>query len=261
MQPPVSTPTPGILDLPPPKADFRANYGPDRLQFGDLRLPASTRPAPVVVCIHGGFWRSRYTLEHLGHLCAAITAAGYATWSLEYRRTGDPGGGWPGTFEDVSLGLHHLAQLASQHPIDPQRVALIGHSAGGHLALWLAAQNRWLRGAVSLAGVTDLRRAHDLQLGRGVVQEFLGATPAEDPERYLKGSPIELLPFGVRQRLVHGTNDDTVPFALSRDYVTAAQAKGDDAQLIALEGAGHFELIDPRTKEWPAVLKTLRELF
>jgi acetyl esterase/lipase len=251
-----------ILDLPAPPADMRLTYGPDALQFGDLRLPKTRDPAPVAIVIHGGFWRAAYDLRHIGHLCAALARAGVATWSLEYRRIGDKGGGWPGTFEDVARGADRLRALAGKYPLDLARVISVGHSAGGHLALWLGAQRKVrLRGVVSLAGVADLRKAWKLRLGNGVVKDLLGGTPDEVPERYRQASPIELLPLGVPQRLVHGAADSIVPFAISRDYQRAAAAAGDDAQLVPLKGTGHFEAIDPRSKAWPVVRQTVLKLL
>src|SRR5437762_7123265 len=141
-----------ILERPPPAADRRLAYGPDPNHFGDLRLPAGAGPHPVAIVLHGGFWRARYDLLHIGHLCAALTARGIATWSLEYRRVGQPGGGWPGTAQDVKAGAAMVAHLPD---IDSGHVVCVGHSAGGQLALWLAAE-RVVQGAISLAGVVDL---------------------------------------------------------------------------------------------------------
>lgn len=254
--------TPDILHLPAPPADLRVAYGPDRLQFGDLRLPKGAGLHPVVLVIHGGFWRAAYNLDHIGSLCAALTRAGFATWNLEYRRIGDPGGGWPGTLEDVAGGARHLRILAEPHRLDLDRVVALGHSAGGHLALWLAAQSEAVRlkGVVSLAGVADLRRAWELRLSRGVAGELLGGGPEEVPDRYRRASTIELLPLRVAQRLIHGTRDDIVPIEIARRYLDAARAAGDDARLIELPGAGHFELVDPRTPEWREVERAVIEL-
>jgi acetyl esterase/lipase len=252
-----------ILTRTPPAAQTRVAYGAEALQFGDLRLPqrdAST-PWPVVVVIHGGFWRARYDLEHIGHLCAALTEeAGVATWSLQYRRVGQPGGGWPGTFQDVTAGTQFVTQLASEYGFDLDRVVTIGHSAGGHLALWAASETKVPRGAVSLAGVADLRHAADLRIGDGAVQAFLGGEPADVPERYAAASPYERLPMGVPQVLVHGTDDDTVPFTIAERYAEAAKRAGDDIRLVTLEGTGHFELIDPLTDAWPAVRSAVESL-
>lgn len=239
-----------ILTLPAPPADVRIPYGSDALQFGELRLPAGSGPHPLVMYIHGGFWRAAYTLEHAGHVCAALTRAGAATWNLEYRRIGNPGGGWPGTLEDVEQGALHVRELARTYALDLERVVVAGHSAGGQLALWLAAQGAVdLRGAVSLAGVVDLRRAWELPLSDGIVGEFLGGSPAEVPERYRQASPLERLPIRAPQRLLHGTADDVVPFAISERFVRASR----NAELIAFQGADHFAVIDPRSPEWPGV--------
>jgi acetyl esterase/lipase len=263
-----------MLETPSPGADARVAYGPELHQFGDLRLPPGPGPHPVVVMVHGGFWRARYDLEHVGHLCADLTRRGYATWSLEYRRVGHEGGGWPGTFEDVARGMDFLRTLGGRHPLDLSRVVAMGHSAGGHLALWLAARGRLRpgeplhtpepflpRGVVVLAGVVDLVRAHALRLSDDIVTQFLGGSPTEVPERYRLGSPAALAPLGVRQILVHGTEDEPVPSSLSTDYHARAAALGDDVRLISLPGAGHFEVINPLSREWPQVVGAIGSLL
>ena len=245
-----------ILTLPPPKADARISYGKDPLQFADLRLPAGPGPHPVVIFIHGGFWRAAYNLDHAGHLCTALARAGAATWSIEYRRIGDPGGGWPGTLEDVLHASEHLVRIAPRYGLDLKRIVASGHSAGGQLVLWLAAQMAVdLRGVAPLAAVSDLRRAWALQLSGGVVRQFLGGTPEQVPQRYASTSPIELLPISVPQRMIHGTADEIVPFEMSERFAKKSQ----NAKLVPLKGAGHFELIDPRTKEWETVRKNILE--
>jgi acetyl esterase/lipase len=248
-----------IMTLPPPPYDHKIAYGPGEFDFGYLRLPKSKGPHPVAVVIHGGFWRAAFDLEHSGHICAGLTRAGLATWSVEYRRIGHPGGGWPGTFEDVRRGAGHVRAIAAQYGLDASRVVAVGHSAGGHLALTLAADGQMrLRGVVSLAGVADLKRALELKLGSGVVADFMAnALPAD----YQLASPIERVPLRTRVRLVHGDEDDIVPLEISRRFADAALKAGDDVKLVVLPGAGHFEVIDPRTKEWPLVERAVLELL
>jgi acetyl esterase/lipase len=242
-----------LLEATPPPADHRISYGIDPLQFCDLRLPETGGPHPVALMIHGGFWRSIYGLKYLGHTCAALTAAGIATWNIEYRRIGNPGGGWPGTFDDVVRAAENVAAIGSQFNLDVDRTIAIGHSAGGHLAFWLASQKKLSRGAISLAGVVDLRRAWELRLSNAVVADLLGGSPDDVPERYQFASPIEQVPLGIPQRLFHGTSDTSVPYEISERYVHTARSCGDDAELITLESAGHFEAVDPRTKEFSLV--------
>lgn len=253
-----------VLDTPPPPPDARIPYGPDPLQFGELRLPAGPGPHPLTIALHGGFWRAKYDLTHLGHACEALRHAGFATFSLEYRRTGQPGGGFPGTLEDLVRAMDVLPALGPRG-VRTEGIAVFGHSAGGQLALWLAGELKRRRGAhspltgvLSLAGVTDLVRASALRLGDGAVDAFLGGDPATHPEAYAAASPFARLPAGVPQHLLHGEADDTVPCALSRDYATRARALGDEVHFEALPGVGHFEPIDPRSVAWPHVVSTLR---
>lgn len=263
-----------ILDRPAPAADARLHYGPDPFQFGDLRLPQGAGPHPVAIVLHGGFWRAQYGLEYAGHMSAALARIGLATWNLEYRRLGNPGGGWPNTFLDVALGADYVRVLAGQYRLDLKRVISVGHSAGGHLALWLAARQRIqpgdtlaspdpirIYGAAPIAGLVDLRRAWELHLSNGVVAELMGGPPEKEAQRYRSGSPIELVPLGVRVRLLHGTEDSVVPIEISNTYQKAADRAGDDARLVVLAGADHFEPIDPRSGHWSSVEKTIQNLL
>jgi len=179
-----------------------------------------------------------------------------ATWNIEYRRVGNPGGGWPGTLDDVLRAAEHVNALRARYRLDLSRLIVAGHSAGGQLALWLAAQRALdLRAVVALAAISDLRRAWSLQLGGGAVGRFLGGSPSQVPNHYAAASPRELLPISVPQRLIHGTADDIIPFEMSRQFAAASR----NARLIPIQGAGHFDIIDPRARDWPAVQKSIVE--
>lgn len=262
-------------EAPPPSAVVA--YGDAPQQFGQLRLPdaatAGPGPYPLVIAIHGGYWRARYDLAYIGAACGALARAGVATWNIEYRRIGDPGGAWPGTFADVAAAADFVRALARTYPLDLARVITLGHSAGGHLALWLAARPRlpehaalWLpdplpiAGAIALAGVVDLRHAWELGLSDNATGLLLGGDPDTYPERYDIASPYEALPIGVRQALLHGDADSNVPIELSARYALRAQALGDSATFETLAGSDHFEPVDPTTNEWRAVERWVRAL-
>jgi acetyl esterase/lipase len=257
-----------ILSRTPPPADMRLSYGSDPNQFLDLRLPAKASGAksayPLVINIHGGFWRAKYNLEHNGHLCAALTAKGLATANLEYRRIGNDGGGWPGTFEDLRAAYRYLKQNAQARGFSSEKVIVMGHSAGGQLVLSLAAHEAGITGLVSLAGVVDLQKAYQLHLSNDAVVEFLHGTPAEVPDHYREADPMELSIAHARQWLIHGQEDDTVPPAFSRDYVAKKQkrtgSQKEDVHLLEIADAGHFDLIDPRSAAWKRIEETVLEL-
>ena len=247
-----------ILSLAPPKADARVAYGGDENQFVDLRLPAGKGPHALAINLHGGFWRAKYDLGHAGHLCAALTAKGIATANVEYRRVGNAGGGWPGTFADVRTAYQFLLQSARQYEFDPRRVVVMGHSAGGQLGLCLAAHETALTAVISLAGVVDLQRAYALHLSKDAVVEFLGGTPAEVADHYREADPMKLK-IAARQWLMHGAVDDVVPPTFSRDYVGAKQKSKEDVRLVEIAGSGHFGVIDPRSGAWKEVERVVME--
>ncbi len=180
-----------------------------------------------------------------------LAAHGFAVWNLEYRRLGAPGGGWPGTVDDVAAGIDHLERLPARgFDIDLGRVAIAGHSAGGHLALWAAGRRRVaagvnVSGVVAMAPLSDLAEAYARQVGGDVVSEFLGGGPDLQPSRLREASPFEMLPLGVPQLILHGTGDTAVPIDLSRRYALAARAAGDAVELLELPEVGHMEFLDP----------------
>jgi acetyl esterase/lipase len=261
-----------IEKLPRPPADHRIAYGNDLLQFGELRLPKTKGKHPVVIVVHGGCWFAEYDLHHLAAFSDALTKLGVATWTIEYRRIGNQGGAWPGTFQDVAQAADYLRVLAKKYPLDIQRVIAIGHSAGGQLALWLAARKNLpktselytpkplpLAGVVALAGISDLKkyRPHC----DDSVNKLLGGSPEQFAERYQQTSPIELLPLKVPVTLLHGAKDRIVPPEQSQQFAAAAQQKGDEVVLTRLDEAGHFELISPQAKDWTMIEKAVLRLL
>jgi acetyl esterase/lipase len=242
-----------ILSQPQPPPDERVAYGADPNQFVEVCLPRTKAPHSVLLNIHGGYWRSKYDLAHTGHLCQALRAAGLATFNIEYRRVGNPGGGWPGTFEDIRSAYRFVQQEHVRFYLDLDRLAVMGHSAGGQLALCLAAHEPSVRRAISLAGVVDLRKAFLLHLSNDAVTEFMGGKPDAVPDHYREADPTELSIPRARQRLLHGTEDDTVPPEFSRDYVTKKKKAGESAELLEIPHAGHFELIDPASEAFKQV--------
>lgn len=262
-----------IVTWPSPPPDARVAYGDDPLQFGELRLPEGPGPHPTVVLIHGGCWLSEYDVTHIGKLAAALAREGYASWALEYRRVGNPGGGWPGTFEDVARGADHLRALAREHPLDLERVVAAGHSAGGHLALWLAGRHGiprdgalydahplTLQGVLGLAPAADLEFLHAEGVCDDVVDKLMGGSPETHPERYREGSVVSLVPLDVPQRVVLGRHDVSWTPVGAR-YVEAARNAGDAVQSIDAPESGHFEMIDPDSSTWPLVRDALKELL
>lgn len=243
-------------------------YGPTDDHEGDLYLPATPRP-PVVCLLHGGFWRMPYGRDQMNEIASALQSGGFAVWNLEYRRLGVPGAGWPGTMDDVAAGVAHLARLAAGGvDLGLDRVAVVGHSAGGHLALWAAGQSRArqshavrIAAAVGLAPIPDLARAFELRVGGDVVAELIGGSPAGYPERYRAASPMEMLPLGVRQVILHGAADEAVPIESSRRYVYAAQAAGDAVELIEPADTGHMEFLDPGSEAFAALRRALDSLL
>jgi acetyl esterase/lipase len=259
----------------------RYAYGDHPSQFADLRLPTGDGPFPVAISVHGGFWKNRMSLDIMNPLAEDLTARGLATWNIEYRRIGEEGGGWPGTFHDVAHATDYLPVIAAANTLDFSRVIVVGHSAGGHIGLWLAARHLLpedsilrttdnplaLKTVVSLAGVCDLalmEATHRMRIAgmRGAVSDnpvydLLEGSPSEVPERYAVASPIQLLSIQSAQMLIHGDCDVNVPIGISQSYYKAALIAGADVELIAIQNAEHFKVINPRSDCWPIIAQAV----
>jgi acetyl esterase/lipase len=269
-----------LADAQVPPGARRIAYGTDPLQFGELRLPSTPGPHPVAIVVHGGCWVSRLenldaravAFDNMRPLAAALTEAGIATWNVEYRRLGNAGGGWPGTFQDVGRAADFVRTLAATNQLDLTRVIAIGHSAGGHLVMWLAGRAKLSRtsdlytsnplaltGVVNLDGPSDLKAALAVQqpiCGSPVITNLMGGSPEERPDRYRAASPIELLPLGVRQEFFAGR----MFAAQVAPYEAATKQAGDRLSATVLADAGHFVFIDPQSDVWPRVLTAVRRL-
>lgn len=240
-------------------------YGDARSQLAELQLPNEFGPHPVVVVIHGGWWRTGWDRRGTRFLARDLVSQGYATWNLEYRLVGEVGGGWPGTFEDVATGIDTLAEKAEIHNLDLERVVFLGHSAGGHLALWASARQHLGAGqvgadprvlpqsVVALAPVTDLVTAAQANLGDGAVQALLGGPPEEHPEVYRSTSPIDMLPMDTPQVLYHAVHDPVVPVDQSRRYEDFAGRSGTLVELVEFTDDDHFAAILPDNDIWARV--------
>jgi acetyl esterase/lipase len=259
----------------------RIAYGRDPLQFGELRLPSgasNSNRAPIAIVIHGGCWYSPYaSVRNSAPLADALAQSGVATWNVEYRRYDHPGGGWTGTFRDVADGADYVRMLATLYPIDTTRIVLAGHSAGGHLALWLASRRSLdrssplvggtplsVRGVVSIGGIADLREFYGRQrntCGNPAVESLLGGTPDSVPARLRDASPIERLPLGVPSVHIAGDRDFIAPAAVRDAYVSAARARGDSARVITIAGDGHFEAMTPYKAAGRAVIAAIRAML
>ncbi len=281
--PPQTTPD-DLLKEPVAAANQRLAYGSDPLQFGELRLPSGKGPHPVVILVHGGCWADHLpgldpratTMDLLRPMAAALASAGMATWNVEYRRNGNPGGGWPGTFEDLSATTDFLRAIAPKYGLDLQRVAAVGHSSGGQLALWLAARPKIpssselysknplpLKAAVDIDGPIDLASIQPMEqqvCDIPAITQFLGGTPAEQPARYREATIASYLPTGAAQILIAGALLDKL-LKHAEDYATQAKAAGDDFRIIKLQGSNHFAMLSPHSPYWPTVRDTISSML
>lgn len=256
----------------------RIPYGRDSLQFGELRMPDGRGPFPVAIVIHGGCWFSPYaSVRNTAALAEALTDAGVATWNVEYRRYDNAGGGWPGTFRDAADGADYVRTLAKTHNLDTTRVVVAGHSAGGHLALWLASRRTLgatsplaggtplaLTGVVSIGGIADLAEFYTREkdsCGNPAVESLLGDVPERVPDRVRDASPIARLPLRVPSAHIAGDRDLIAPATVRDAFLRAARAAGDSAWSITIPGGGHFESIAPKTASGRAVINAILSLL
>lgn len=268
-----------LLALPHRAPDYKIAYGDDSSEYGELRVPATAGPHPLVILIHGGCWREFSSAPSIAPIADALKDDDIATWSIEYRRLHQPGGGYPGTYLDVAHAIDFVRTLAPKYHLDLDRVIVAGHSAGGHLAAWAAARSRIqagtplyvanplpLRGLVNLSGTPDMAASlpglpSPNACGEDVVTEMLGGSPDAVPDRYAQVSAIAMLPLGIPQALFWGARDDQIPLNVAERYTRAARELGDPVRLVVDSSAGHFEPASPTSKLWPAVHTAMRELL
>ena len=267
-----------LATLPTRPPDHRISYGKEASHYGELRVPDGSGPHPLVVLIHGGCFKAAYaTAQYFGAMADALKEDRIATWNIEYRRLGETGSGWPGTYLDVGQAVDHVRAIASEYHLDLGRVAVVGHSAGGHLAMWTAARRRLpktselyvanplpLRGVMDLAGPVDMTAnipGYEALCGDTVITSMLGGTPAAVPDRYAQASAIKLLPLGIPQVLVLGSQENFVPLAIVDVYVRAATQAGDQVRRILIPGAGHFEIASPLSSTWSQIKPAIRSLL
>ena len=262
--------------MPLPAKGERITYGKGPQQFGELRVPSGPGPFPVMIVIHGGCWQNEFDYVYMTRLAAWLTEHGVATWTIEYRRLGDAGGGWPGTFLDVADATDALRGMAEKAHLDLKRVYATGHSAGGQLALWLASRAKLaksselyrenpvaIQGVLGLAAITNLEK---YRIGppnscHSSVEPLLGGGPDKVSSRYAETSPVQRLPLGVRQIFIQGEKDPIVEAASVREYVEAAKKAGDHVEILPLAEAGHFEACVPLPQTKSIFEDALRRLL
>ena len=263
----------------------RISYGSGDFQFGELRVPAGTGRHPLVILVHGGCWQARIgklpeaatSLDLLRPMAVALAGEGVASWNVEYRRLGQQGGGWPGTFEDVGNAIDFVRTLAPKYSLDLQRIVVVGHSSGGHLAAWAAGRHKLpadstLRTAAPLrvAGVVVVDGPLDLETfiaieqqvcGGPVVEQLLGGVPANLAARYRQASATGLLPIGTKQELLIASKANESWTGAIRSYAATAEKAGDKVVVTMMENSGHFDGLNPKAPAWATVLASLRSII
>jgi len=255
---------------PQQAADYRLKYGPHIFQFGDLRLPSTEGPHPVVVIVHGGCWSTRFGLHLMDAMAERLTELGLATWNIEFRRVGQKGSAWPDTFDDVAFALRYVDNLSDKYNLDTDRIVLVGHSSGGHLALWLANQalsrqgsELNIRGVVALAPVADLLAVATTEgfACRESLEALMGGTYAEFPERYQAASPAHMKGIDIPVIVVSGDQDNIIPSQHVQNYADTARKRGIAVQHIVVGPSGHFEMVTPAAKVWSEIETIITSLY
>ncbi len=264
---------PDLTERARPAADATIAYGDYAYQKIDVWLPKSAGLHPVVLMVHGGCWTTSIADRTLMDWIADdLRKGGVAVWNIDYRGVDRPGGGYPGTFTDAAKAADQLAIDAAKYHLDLGRVVSVGHSAGGHIALWLAGRGKLPAGSplrsahplpiahvISLGGLPDLEAtaaSPDNGCGTEVISQLVG-----NPPHYADTSVPQLLPLGVPQDLVNGREDRIIPYRLAIDYVAKAKAAGDRATLHTIPATGHVELIAPETAAWAETKRLIRAAF
>lgn len=258
--------------FPQTPPDYSYAYGDHPQQFGELYLPPLAARHPVIVLIHGGGYQAIYNLKPIGSVAKALAGQGFAVWNIEYRRK-DAGGDYPRMFLDVAQAADYLYQIADSHHLDLDRVIAVGHSAGGHLALWLAARHKLpqssrlhlegalpIQGVAALAAVADPILAFEQGLCSDALPAVMGGRPQDVPIHYQHGSPAVLLPLAVPQTHILGSEDAKMLDNV-RPYTAAARALGDEVELIVLPQVGHFEIVAPTSSAWQTVQTAIHRLL
>lgn len=261
---------PELTSRPRPHATERISWGPGPSQFADFWKPDGKGPFPVAVLIHGGCWQAAFGLDLMDYAAEDLRRHGVAVWNIEYRRLGEPGGGYPGTFADVGAALDHLRQEAPRRHLALDRLVVVGHSAGGHLGLWAAGRSRLpsnsplrtrdplkIGAVISLGGVADLETPSQACGGDATVRDLVGPATASRHDPFADTAPLSLEPFAARQVLVHGESDTIAPVSMGEIYKQKAHRKGAEVELQRIRGQGHFDLIAPGSPAWETNVRPL----
>ncbi|WBS03644.1 alpha/beta hydrolase [Pseudoduganella sp. SL102] len=260
------------LALAGPAPDTRIAYGPAPSQFVELFLPAGDGPFPVAVLVHGGCWTVQYGgITQMRAMAGALAAQGIAVWNVEYRRHDEEGGGYPGMYQDMGRAVD---LLHAQPVLDLERIVIVGHSAGGHLAQWAASRHKlprwspaWVADPLPIPTVISLGGLADLRLQASLIHssceretaQLAGVPSRERPDVFADTSPAEMLPAGIRTVLIHGELDSISPPSVAEAYAHRARAAGDPADVIVLPGASHYDEVAPSSPCWPLVERAIRD--